>query len=96
MKKECIILHLFCSLFVQSCTADSVKNLGSGYFYRDEGGNVKDIFAKGLMVERYRLLYLTMSITMNILLQNKSLNILKRPYIKENMNMEQTIVCFIG
>ena len=46
MKKECIILHLFCSLFIQSCTADSVKNLGSGYFYRDEGGNVKDILCQ--------------------------------------------------
>ena len=91
MKKECIILHLFCSLFIQSCTADSVKNLGSGYFYRDEGGNVKDI-----LCQRSHGGEIPATIPMNILLQNRSLNILKRPYIKENMNMEQTIVCFIG
>ena len=48
------------------------------------------------MVEKYRQLYLTISITMNILLQNRSLNILKNHYSKENMNMEQTIVYSIG
>ena len=43
MKKGCIVLHLLCSLFIQSCISDSIKNLGNGYFYRDEGENIKDI-----------------------------------------------------
>ena len=41
MKKGCIVLHLLCSLFIQSCISDSIKNLGNGYFYRDEGENIK-------------------------------------------------------
>lgn len=96
MKKGCIVLHLLCSLFIQSCISDSIKNLGNGYFYRDEGENIKDILCQIPMVEKYRQLYLTISITMNILLQNRSLNILKNLYTKENMNMEQTIVYSIG
>ena len=86
MKKGCIVLHLLCSLFIQSCISDSIKNLGSGYFYRDEGENIKDILCQNSNI----------SITMNILLQNRSLNILKNLYTKENMNMEQTIVYSIG
>ena len=46
MKKGCIVLHLLCSLFIQSCISDSIKNLGNGYFYRDEGENIKDILCQ--------------------------------------------------
>lgn len=46
MKKGYIVLFLFCSLFIQSCISDSIKNLGSGYFYRDEGENIKDILCQ--------------------------------------------------
>lgn len=44
MRHLILISHLCCSmLFIISCTIDSVKDLGNGYFYRDEGGDIKDI-----------------------------------------------------
>ena len=46
MKKEYIVLCLFCCLFIQSCTSDSIKDLGRGYFYRNEGGGIKDILCQ--------------------------------------------------
>ena len=46
MKKRYIVLHLLCVLFIKSCAYYSIKKLGSGYFYRDEGGNVKDILCQ--------------------------------------------------
>ncbi|MDH5415244.1 MAG: DUF3997 domain-containing protein [Flavobacteriaceae bacterium] len=34
-------------LFTQSCNlSDSTKHLGEGYFYRNEGGNIKDILCE--------------------------------------------------
>ena len=53
MKKGCIVLHLLCSLFIQSCISDSIKNLGNGYFYRDEGERMSEdyCFVKIPMVE---------------------------------------------
>ncbi len=34
--------------FMQSCTSDRVKDIGEGYFYRDEGGDIKDILSENL------------------------------------------------
>lgn len=33
-------------LLIQGCTPDYTKDLGEGYFYRDEGGNIKDILCE--------------------------------------------------
>ena len=38
---------ILCITFmVQSCSSDYTKNLGNGYFYRFEGGEMNDIFNK--------------------------------------------------
>lgn len=39
---------MFCCsvLLMQSCTSDHIEDLGEGYFYRNEGGNLKDILCK--------------------------------------------------
>jgi hypothetical protein len=34
-------------LIFQSCSSDYTKNLGNGYFYRFEGGDMNDILGKG-------------------------------------------------
>lgn len=40
-------LFLYCLvLIIQGCTSDYSKNLGEGYFYRDEGGKIKDILCE--------------------------------------------------
>lgn len=41
-------LFIYCCfvLLIQSCTPDYTKDLGGGYFYRDEGGNIKDILCE--------------------------------------------------
>jgi len=31
---------------LQGCTSDYTKNLGGGYFFRNEGGDIKDILCK--------------------------------------------------
>lgn len=36
----------FIALILQSCSSDDFKNLGNDYFYRNEGGNIKDIHCK--------------------------------------------------
>lgn len=33
-------------LILQCCTSDYAKDLGNGYFFRDEGGDIKDILPK--------------------------------------------------
>lgn len=43
--------HLLCFLFLAhlsfySCTSDYYRNLGKGYVYRDEGGDMKEIYHK--------------------------------------------------
>jgi len=38
---------IFCVvLILQCCTSDYTKNLGGGYFFRNEGGDLKDILCK--------------------------------------------------
>lgn len=38
---------VFCSaLILQCCTSDYTENLGAGYFFRNEGGDLKDILSK--------------------------------------------------
>ena len=41
-------LFIYCcfALLIQGCTPDYTKDLGEGYFYRDEGGNIKDILCE--------------------------------------------------
>lgn len=40
-------LFLYCLiLIIQGCTSDYSKYLGKGYFYRDEGGEIKDILCE--------------------------------------------------
>lgn len=41
-------LFIYCGfvLLIQSCALDYTKDLGGGYFYRDEGGNIKDILCE--------------------------------------------------
>lgn len=41
-------LFIYCCfvLLTQGCTPDYTKDLGEGYFYRDEGGNIKDILCE--------------------------------------------------
>lgn len=47
MKKVSIFLILcFFILGVQSCTSDYTKKLGNGYFYRDEGDDIRDILSE--------------------------------------------------
>jgi hypothetical protein len=41
----CLVVFFFV-LVVQSCTSDSTKKLGNGYFYRNEGEAIKDILSK--------------------------------------------------
>ncbi len=36
----------FLTLILQSCSNDYFENLGNDYFYRDEGGEMKDIHCK--------------------------------------------------
>lgn len=38
------ILIVLCFCLIQSCNIDQTKNLGSGYTYRDEGGQLKEIY----------------------------------------------------
>ncbi len=40
-----LIIYLFV-LGIHGCTSDYTENLGSGYFYRNEGGDLKDILCK--------------------------------------------------
>ena len=38
---------VFCiALILQCCTSDYTENLGGGYFFRNEGGDLKDILSK--------------------------------------------------
>jgi|SRR5690554_727517 len=38
---------VFCvAVILQSCTSDYTENLGDGYFFRNEGGDLKDILSK--------------------------------------------------
>ena len=38
---------IFCvALILQCCTSDYTENLGGGYFFRNEGGVIKDILCK--------------------------------------------------
>lgn len=38
---------IFCvALILQCCTSDYTENLGGGYFFRNEGGDIKDILCK--------------------------------------------------
>lgn len=38
---------VFCiALILQCCTSDYIENLGEGYFFRNEGGDLKDILSK--------------------------------------------------
>jgi hypothetical protein len=38
---------VFCvALILQYCTSDYTENLGGGYFFRNEGGDLKDILSK--------------------------------------------------
>lgn len=34
------------ALILQCCTSDYTENLGGGYFFRNEGGDIKDILCK--------------------------------------------------
>ena len=43
LKIEYLLLII---IFLNNCTSDYSKNLGKGYFYRDEGGEIKDIFCE--------------------------------------------------
>lgn len=48
-KMRIISVFFISSLFIftaRSCTSDSTESLGNGYFYRDEGGDIKDILSK--------------------------------------------------
>lgn len=45
MKNKKIFLY-WLVLIIQSCTSDYNKYLGKGYFYRDEGGEIKDILCE--------------------------------------------------
>jgi len=44
MHKYIMILSVV--LMLQCCTNDYIENLGEGYFYRNEGGDLKDILSK--------------------------------------------------
>ena len=48
MKMRYSNLFICCcfALFIQSCTSDNTKDIGGGYFYRDEGGSIKDILCE--------------------------------------------------
>lgn len=47
--KSRFLFILYCFiLFTQGCTSDHVKKIGGGYFYRDEGGDIKDILCEKL------------------------------------------------
>lgn len=38
---------VFCvAVILQCCTSDYTENLGDGYFFRNEGGDLKDILSK--------------------------------------------------
>lgn len=38
---------VFCvAVILQCCTSDYTENLGGGYFFRNEGGDLKDILSK--------------------------------------------------
>ncbi len=40
---------VFCvALILQCCSSDYTENLGGGYFFRNEGGDLKDILSKEL------------------------------------------------
>ncbi|WP_143089309.1 hypothetical protein [Prevotella sp. KH2C16] len=42
-----LIITLCISILeTQSCVSDTTKELGCGYYYRDEGGNIKDILCE--------------------------------------------------
>ena len=34
------------ALILHCCTSDYTENLGGGYFFRNEGGDIKDVFSK--------------------------------------------------
>jgi len=40
------VFFIVIALIFQSCTSDLIKSLGQGYFFRDEGGEVKDILCE--------------------------------------------------
>lgn len=49
MKKSfCVLLFICVSYLIQGCGigADSTKKLSGGYFYHDEGGDIKDILCE--------------------------------------------------
>jgi len=48
MSMKYSLLFTFCcfALVFQSCTSDNSINLGKGYFYRDEGKDIKDILCE--------------------------------------------------
>ncbi len=46
MGKIIICFLFFIYLSLCSCTSDYFRNLGKGYVYRDEGGDMKEIFHK--------------------------------------------------
>jgi hypothetical protein len=40
------VIFILIALIIQSCASDLKKNLGQGYFFRDEGGTIKDILCE--------------------------------------------------
>lgn len=46
MNQSFLVLCIYILLLLLSCTSDVIKDLGDGYFLREEGADVKDILCE--------------------------------------------------
>lgn len=90
------IFFFFCLiLLIASCSSDVTKDLGDGYFLRDEGGNVKDILCEQPNSGEIPATIIDYDFDNNFIIAKQKPKLPQDPLYKSNTTTKAVVINFI-